>query len=110
MFWLSMKYLPNSYEPSKHGQVLTEVFNLAPIDSPLTQVPSSNHGTLHNCGNDGKANWMANSWDVNYLKVTGNDPLSCLLLSLKNMLRSQHVSPNMVNAVLDPMDKVHSLK
>lgn len=105
MFWLSLKYLPNSYSPSKRGSVLSSVFNPIPVDSPLSRMDSpTNLGSLHDRGNDSKVNWMANSEDVESFKVAGNDPLSGLLLSLKNMLGPRHVSANTVNAVLAQLD------
>lgn len=89
MFWLSLKYLPNSYAPSKRGSVLSCVFNPIPVDS--TSSPSSTF-----CGNDSKVNWMANSNDVDSFKVTGNDPLSDLLPLLKNMLGVRHLNPKYI--------------
>jgi len=88
MFWLSLKYLPSSYDFSKHGLVLSNVFNPIPIDLLLSPMDSStNPGSCHNLGIDSKANWMANSEDVDHFEVTGNASLSSLLSSLKNLLR-----------------------
>jgi hypothetical protein len=87
MFWLSLKYLPSSYDPSKRGSVLSGLFNPTPIDSPLIRRHSSaNLDSLHNRGTDSKVNWMANSQDLQHFMVTGNLPLSYLLLSLKSIL------------------------
>jgi serine/threonine protein kinase len=99
MYWLSLKYLPSSYPPSIRGQILAEVFNPPPIDSPLS--PSSNHGSLDSCGNGSKANWMANSGIINHYRFTGNDPLSLLLSSLKDMLGLRHVNSAIIKAIFD---------
>jgi serine/threonine protein kinase len=48
MFWLSFKYLPNSYKPSKRGLVLSTVFNLIPVDSPLSRILPTNPVSHHN--------------------------------------------------------------
>jgi serine/threonine protein kinase len=111
MFWLSLKYLPNSYDPSKRGSVLSQVFNPIPLDSPLSWTRSSTYpDSLHNHGSDSKANWMANSEDVNHFKVTGNDPLSCLLVSLKNMLGPRHYSANIIDVVINQLKMAHPLE
>jgi hypothetical protein len=87
MFWLSLKYLPSFYNPSKHGLVLSSMFNPIPINSPLIwRHSSTNLNSLHNRSTNSKVNWMANLMDVDYFKVTENSPLSSLLLSLKSIL------------------------
>ncbi|KAF8500968.1 kinase-like domain-containing protein [Russula emetica] len=94
MFWLSLKYLPNSYDPLMRGLVLSTVFNQIPSDSPLTRISSStNLHPLHNRGDDRKVNWMGNSEDLDVFEVTGNGPLSGLLSSLKRMLGYRHHVP-----------------
>jgi serine/threonine protein kinase len=103
MFWLSLKYLPNSYGPSKRGSVLSSVFNPIPVDSPSS--PSSTIG-----GDDTKLNWMANSDVVDSFKVTGNDPLSDLLSSLKNILGARHISTTMIDAIDAILEEVGSSK
>jgi len=111
MFWLSLKYLPSSYDPSMRGSILSTVFNPIPVDSPLSRICSStNLDPRHNRGNDSKVNWMANSEDVDYFKVTGNGPLSSLLSSLKNMLGRRHVSANTTNALLDQLEMADPLQ
>jgi serine/threonine protein kinase len=93
MFWLSLKYLPNSYDPSAHGTVLSTVFNPTPVDSllsrmrPIKPISHHNFGSRRRPGNNSKVQWMAYEDDVDFLKVTGNNPLSGLLLLLKKLLR-----------------------
>jgi len=105
MFWLSLKYLPSSYDPSKHGLVLYKVFNLVPIDSLLGAMRSSiNLDPLHNrginCSINNKVNWMANSDDLSNFEFTGNPTLSKLLLSLKKVLMHQHLSSNTIDGFM----------
>ena len=102
MFWLSLKYLPSSYDPSKRGLVLYKVFNPVPVDSPLGTMRSSiNLEPLHNrginCGIDNKVNWMANSDDLSNFEFTGNPTLSKLLSSLKKVLMHRHLSSNTID-------------
>jgi predicted ATPase len=65
---------------------------------------STNLDSLHDRGDGSKVNWMANSEDVMRLKVTGNDPLSNLLSSLKNTLGTKHISTNTIDAILEQLD------
>jgi hypothetical protein len=102
MFWLSLKYLPSSYNPSMRGSVISNVFNPIPLDSPLSPKSSSaDLGPRHKRGIDSKANWMANSDDVDDFEVTGNACLSSLLSSLKNMLGPRHLNERSKNAFWD---------
>ena len=100
MFWLSLRYLPNSYHPLTHGHILFNVYNLDPPDSPLSLGPSS-FDSHCKPGTDSKVTWMVTSDNVEDFKVTGNDPLSCLLLELKQVLSSQHVTGSTINAVIN---------
>jgi hypothetical protein len=107
MFWLSLKYLPNSYAPSKRGLVLSTVFNPIPVDSLLSPILPTNSDSDHNSdshsesGIGSKVDWMANNDDVDIFKVTGNNPLSVLLPSLKKLLRFRHVSANMISDTIN---------
>jgi serine/threonine protein kinase len=101
MFWLSLKYLPNSYDPSVHGTVLSTVFNPTPIDSPLSRMRPIKPGSHHKPGNGSKVHWMANTDDVDIFKVTGNNPLSVLLSSLKKLLGFRHLSSKVIDTILD---------
>jgi hypothetical protein len=100
MFWLSLKYLPNSYNPSRRGSVLSTVFNPIPVDSLLSPILPTNPVSDHNSdsdqsGDDSRVNWMANS--KFRFKVTGNKPLSSLLPSLKDMLGFRHLNSKVIN-------------
>ncbi|KAN0118276.1 Ribonuclease H-like domain containing protein [Russula decolorans] len=107
MFWLSLKYLPNSYAPSKRGSVLSTVFNPIPVDSLLSPILPTNSDSDHNSdshsesGIGSKVDWMANNDDVDIFKVTGNNPLSVLLPSLKKLLGFRHVSANMISDTIN---------
>jgi hypothetical protein len=101
MFWLSLKYLPNSYVPSKRGLVLSTVFNPAYLERSNSRMSSStNHSSRPVRGDDSRVNWMANSNDINEFEVTGNGPLSGLLLSLKTNLGRRHLSSAMIDKIL----------
>jgi hypothetical protein len=107
MFWLSLKYLPNSYAPSKRGSVLSTVFNPIPVDSLLSPILPTNSDSDHNSdshsesGIGSKVDWMANNDDVDIFKVTGNNPLSVLLPLLKKLLGFRHVSANMISDTIN---------
>jgi hypothetical protein len=103
MFWLSLKYLPNSYTPSKRGSILSAVFNPIPVDSLLSPILPTNSDSDYDSdshsesGIGSKVDWMANNDDVDIFKVTGNNPLSLLLPSLKDMLGFRHLSSKVIN-------------
>ena len=101
MFWLSLKYLPSSYSPSKRGMILSTVFNPKPAGLPYSRVRSSVSLSLQNDGDEVKVNWMANSNDVTQFKVTGNKPLSDLLSTLKTLLGARHVNVEIMNELLN---------
>jgi len=70
------------------------------MDSP------TNPGSCRIHSIDSKANWMANSEDVDHFKVTGNAPLSSLLLSLKNLLGPRHFTESSTNTFLNQLKDV----
>ena len=57
MFWLSLRYLLNSYHPSTCGHILSNVFNPDPPDSPLSLGPSSLDSHCKP-STDSKVTWM----------------------------------------------------
>ena len=109
MFWLSLRYLPNSYHPSTRGHILSNVFNLDPPDSPLSLGPSSLDSHCKP-STDSKVTWMVTSDNVEDFKVTGNDPLSCLLSELKQVFSSWHVTSSTINAVINRWNMVQPSK
>ena len=96
MFWLSLKYLPSSYPPSRRGMVLKQVFNPDSPGSLFNHAPSSTPQARTTAV---KVDWMANSEDVQQFKVTGNNPLSSLLSSLKDILGVRHLSENRARGI-----------
>jgi hypothetical protein len=54
-------------------------------------------GSHHKPGNGSKVHWMANAEDMDIFEVTGNNPLSILLSSLKDMLGFRHLSSKVIN-------------
>jgi hypothetical protein len=98
MFWLSLKYLPNSYAPSKCGSVLSTVFNPIPVDSLLSPILPTNSDSDHNSdshsesGIGSKVDRMANNDDVD---------IFVLLPSLKKLLGFRYVSANMISDTIN---------
>ena len=78
VFWLSIRFLPNSWSPDKRAQVMNEVFN-PPTTS--TVGPSS------------KKNWMGRAPEViNDFKIDRNPALTSLISSLVPYFQSRHVA------------------
>ena len=100
MFWLSLKYLPNSHNPSLRGAVLSTAFNPDPLDTSRIRS-SADPSSRPVEGLCGRANWLANSSSFSKFKVTGNDPLSDLLLSLKSKFGRRHTNPDTLNDFME---------
>lgn len=79
VFWLAVRFLPNSLDPERRSLVMTDLF------SPRT---------FDNVGSISKLNWMARAVaNTREFKVTNNPILSGLITSLAPYFQARHVTP-----------------
>lgn len=75
VFWLSIRFLPNSWNPQKRSLVMQELF-----DPPAFST----------VGSSSKKNWMAQA-DTDQFEVVENTALTGLIFSLLPFFQARHV-------------------